>query len=208
MNHQCKIMQDFHPAISMLTDMSSHPEHEVAGWGGWISNGHQIMTGSGPLPWSVNSEELEVLAMNRMLKHSLMNGFIDNQNMSIIVQSDNVVALRALTILPGVQVLKPEHVMDDRIVPLKTVPKWMKSSLKECVTEFATLYERFNEIYVQHVRGHRPKTISGRHRINIECDRLAKRAMRAQLPGQEPDILLEFQQDDKSVLPEDMDAGL
>ena len=148
--------------------------------------------------------------MNRMLEQSLAESFINDSDISISVQSDNVVALRALTLLPNVQALKPEHAMDDKIVPLKTVPKWMKSSLKECVTEFATLSERFDEIYVQHVRGHRPKNVSGRHKINNKCDRLARKAMRAQLPGQEPDILLEFQQDDKSdksVLPEDMDAG-
>ena len=141
-----------------------------------------------------------------MLKRALAEGFIDDRNVLICVQSDNVVALRALTLLPNVRALKPEHMMDDRIVPLKTVPKWMKDSLKDCVAEFIALTEQFNVVHVRHVRGHGPKTASGRHRINIECDRLAKEAMRAQLPERKPDIHREFQRDDESVLPECMDT--
>ena len=195
------------PAISMVTDMSSHPDHQVAGWGGWISVKKQIMTGSGSLPWSINSEELEVFAMNRMLKQALAKGFIGDGNVSIRIQADNVAALRILAMLSNVQALEPEHIMDNRILPLKTIPKWTKGATKNCIVEFITLSARFDRVYVQHVRGHSPKNVSKRHRINNECDRLAKKAMQAQLPGRKLNIHCGFQQNDRNTLQEYIDTG-
>lgn len=166
------------PTVTIIADASVNHEKKVAGWGAWMSSrSGNFETGFGPLDFSPHTDLMELLALQNMMSYGWENGWIDNHDKSIILQTDNLRTMQLIARGKNTWPAKKKHPHDTQVTRAQSVGSHIQKELDH----FLHLIEPFQIVYVRHVKGHRNPKQSGRHGVNNRCDHLAKLAVKQQL---------------------------
>ena len=158
--------------VTIFADASFHMESQCAGWAGWAKSTRATISGSGPIKHQVASAgEAEMCAIVNAVHIAIKKGAAMAGDI-LLIESDCLDALGAL----------------ERRTPLSS-PKgrtlhgkrWVRKRKRRqtIIDVFAKVTEGY-ELRFKHVKGHQDGSKCARSFINNECDRNAKRHMRAE----------------------------
>jgi ribonuclease HI len=169
------------PRNTLFVDASVYPKDKVAGWGAVLCNHEQQWHDtSGPLPFDGDSAVCEAAGICLAVEHFMRAEHLVLTAPALIIQCDNLNALRGLLMWPHVVAAKPRSDSDTSVNRPPGAKAYTSPRVANWCKRTREALQGFEIVYVRHVKGHRKGT-SGRHNVNERCDALAKQAARAQL---------------------------
>ncbi len=159
--------------VTIFCDASYIHQTRNGGWGGWIKGDGEPQTHFGPLRDTPHSTEAEMRAIANCIYLALKGGLVKS-NSRILVQTDNINALRYL-----LSFVPKTHASDSGepgCVPIQKMRR-MTAALRASPA-FVSIQDmvRRNDLHliVSHVKGHNGQKTE-RSRLNHLVDRLAKK---------------------------------
>lgn len=176
------------PGVTIFADASVDPACGAGGWAAWMVGGGKASSmASGQLRDLVyTSDDAEILALANGLHVAEGRGYLADQPL-VMLQSDNSSVLslvRGYFRVPD----SPVGRAGQGCTIIRAKPRtWERSEhrrRKQALSAMAEVVARTGlRMVVRHVKGHRHEAAlsgtDGRAWVNRECDRLAKKAMRA-----------------------------
>lgn len=161
--------------LTLFCDASHCSRTLAGGWGAWAKrDGWEFgRVFGGPLDARpVNSAEAELAAIAKALTCLAADGDLEPVK-TIVLQSDSLAALSAVKALPLARWSRSDDKRDSGATPARVkLSKRESASLAELSVAIGA-----RSVFLRHVKGHKSGT--GRNWVNSQCDRVARKHMRA-----------------------------
>lgn len=161
------------PNITIFADASIYPNLKTAGWGGWArGDNRESITLGGALPFGNCTTVAELQALAGVLEGLRGAGYLQDDDKSVILQSDNLTALNYLNLR-----LQNSFASKKGGAEIKRA-KRIKPDAEAPIARIAASLAHASVIYLRHVKGHE----GGKHArswVNEQCDRRAKQEAKA-----------------------------